>query len=63
MTSICQEHQNKGKPYIFTHDPKLFYFILEMKSDHIIPCSIKDFLNNNDIFVEEKKQQNIQMKK
>ena len=54
MTSICQEHQNKGKPYIFTHDPKLFYFTLEMKSDHIIPCSIKDFLNNNNIFVEEK---------
>ena len=22
MTTICQEHQNKGKPYIFTHDPK-----------------------------------------
>ena len=23
ITTICQqEHQNKGKPYIFTHDPK-----------------------------------------
>ena len=22
MTTICQEHPNKGKPYIFTHDPK-----------------------------------------
>ena len=22
MTAICQEHQNKSKPYIFTHDPK-----------------------------------------
>ena len=22
MTTIYQEHQNKGKPYIFTHDPK-----------------------------------------
>ena len=23
MITICQEeHQNKGKPYIFTHDPK-----------------------------------------
>ena len=22
MTTICQEHQNKGNPYIFTHDPK-----------------------------------------
>ena len=21
MTTFCQEHQNKGKPYIFTHDP------------------------------------------
>ena len=23
MTTICQEHQNKCKPYIPTHDPKL----------------------------------------
>ena len=23
MTTICQEHQNKGKLYIHTHDPKL----------------------------------------
>ena len=23
MTTICQVHQNKGKPYIPTHDPKL----------------------------------------
>ena len=22
MTTLCQEHQNKGKPCIFTHDPK-----------------------------------------
>ena len=22
ITTICQEHQNKGKPYIFAHDPK-----------------------------------------
>ena len=22
MTKICQKHQSKGKPYIFTHDPK-----------------------------------------
>lgn len=22
MAIICQEHQTKGKPYIFTHDPK-----------------------------------------
>ena len=22
MTTIFQEHQNKGKPYVFTHDPK-----------------------------------------
>ena len=22
MITICLEHQNKGKPYIFTHDPK-----------------------------------------
>ena len=22
MTAICQVHQSKGKPYIFTHDPK-----------------------------------------
>ena len=23
MTTICQEHQDKGKLYIPTHDPKL----------------------------------------
>ena len=23
MTTICQEHQNKGKPYVPTHDAKL----------------------------------------
>ena len=23
MTTICQEHHNKGKPYKATHDPKL----------------------------------------
>ena len=22
MITMFQEHQNKGKPYIFTHDPK-----------------------------------------
>ena len=22
MKAICQVHQSKGKPYIFTHDPK-----------------------------------------
>ena len=22
MTTICQEHQNRGKPYIFNHDSK-----------------------------------------
>ena len=22
MTIICQKHQNKAKPYLFTHDPK-----------------------------------------
>ena len=22
MATMCQEHQNKGKPYILTHDPK-----------------------------------------
>ena len=22
MATICQEHHNKGKSYIFTHDPK-----------------------------------------
>ena len=22
MTTICEEHQNKGKPYVFTHNPK-----------------------------------------
>ena len=22
MTAICQVHQSKGKPYIFTYDPK-----------------------------------------
>ena len=22
VAKICQERQNKGKPYIFTHDPK-----------------------------------------
>ena len=21
ITTICQEHQNKGKPYVFTQDP------------------------------------------
>ena len=26
ITTICQEHQNKGKPYIFTHDPKFINF-------------------------------------
>ena len=22
MTTMCEEHQNKGKPYVFTHNPK-----------------------------------------
>ena len=27
MTTICKEHQNKGKPYIFTHDLKFINFL------------------------------------
>ena len=27
MTTICQERQNKGKPYMFTHDPKFINFL------------------------------------
>ena len=26
MTTICQEHQNKGKPCVPTHDAKLIIF-------------------------------------
>ena len=26
MKTICQENQNKGKSYIFTHDPRLDLF-------------------------------------
>ena len=35
---------------------QIYKFIWHLKwgSDHIIPCSIKDFLNNNKIFVEQK---------
>ena len=34
MAIICQEHQAKGKPYIFTHDSKLKkkYLTFEMKN-------------------------------
>ena len=34
MAIICQEHQTKGKPYIFTHDSKLkkIYLTFEMKN-------------------------------
>ena len=39
---------------------KVYKFIwhLKWRSDHIILCSIKDFLNNNKIFVEQKNNSN-----
>ena len=54
MTIICQEHQSKGKWYIFTLDPKfinLFDFWNEEVT--IVTCVIKNFFNKIKIFVEQ----------
>ena len=43
MVVICREHQKKGKPYLFTRDPKFTNLFLHLKrnSDQMIPCNIK----------------------
>ena len=34
MTAVCQEHQNKGAPYIFTHDPK-FINLFDIRNEKV----------------------------
>ena len=45
MTIISQKNRNKGKPYIFTHDPKLINKTVQYK---------RDFELQQDIFRTEK---------
>ena len=45
MTKICQLHQNKGEPYVFTHDPR-FINLFDIWNEEVT-MQHKRLLNNN----------------